>query len=478
MNAVVLFAGIASLTCLAGRGVAAPAVANLASTSPAGYRELVKGELAALAALQSETDDRLRAGNVKTAAAIERSNEQFRNYAVATPSVNPSNGLTAAERAAVVVNTSVAGATAGVNISPFALADLRALRGLSFTVAALSDTVTRMGAGYIYESRRDPRFEELGIACRIDFEQARKQLEQTEPAYFRACEAVAKVDEALACQNRGTSCATLVVAGRLACDLPVMSNPSNLVAPRTVTQAAASITGMFDAIVADAKPKLTDREREAFATLASYRSPRPLDCATPENVANAVTRWVWDQHTLKASLTGHLDLFPLTLGFNPQHLADFEQKASELRIDGLYTRRGVEAGLGVGWAMERSDRGNPRVGLITPSLRISRTVGALDGKPLVDDTGRLRLLDDGTLPPIVVIGMEGSLEVATESVENDTSKLRALTITPHIDFRYNADLAFRLGVPIAMKRVKSLTDPTSVGSQWTIPVFVTTMLTL
>jgi hypothetical protein len=475
MRTAVILAGLAGL---AGLAVSASAAADSASNSPASYRELVRGELAALAALQADTDQHLEAGDAEADKVADLSNEQFRNYAVSTPSVDPSNGFTAAERAAVVVNTSVAGAAAGVNISPFALAGVRALRGLSFTVAALDDTVTRIGAGYVYEHRRDPRFDELGIACKIDLAQASKLLDDMESAYLRACEVVAKIDEIPACQGRSPSCATLVVAGRLACDLPVKNNPSKLVAPRTVTQAAASITGMLDAIDADAKPELTDRQREALAALAGFKSPRPLDCATPEDVANAVTRWVWDQQTIKVSLTGRLDLFPLTLGFNPEDLADFERKAGELRVDGLYSGRGLEVGFGVGWETERSDQGEPSVGRITPSFRISQVVGALDGQRLIDGAGKLRLLGDGTLPPIVVIGVEGTLEIATEAVENDSSKLRAMTITPHIDFRYNADLAFRLGVPIAMKRIASSMDPTSVGSQWTIPVFIATMLTL
>jgi hypothetical protein len=82
----------------------------------------------------------------QTGTQIRQSNLEFHNVAVETPAVNTSSGFTAAERAAAVVSTSVEGAKAGVNVSPFALARSEKLRGLSFTVAAFDEGVTRFGA--------------------------------------------------------------------------------------------------------------------------------------------------------------------------------------------------------------------------------------------------------------------------------------------------------------------------------------------
>jgi hypothetical protein len=433
------------------------------------YKELARGDLDAVATMH-----RPDPGSAESTNNMRRSNERFRNYASSTPSVDPSQGLTAAERAAVTVNTSVEGASAGINVSPFALTSLRSLHGLTFTVAALEDSSTRLGLGYVLEHRKEPGFSALGLTCKVDLAKVTRTLEDTEPAYLRACEVIAAVDSERACLGAADPCKTLVNAGRRSCDLP-----GALDLPSTVTQAASSITAMWSTIAADAKPELTQRQLAAFAKLAEFSMPRPLDCADAEEIDKAVTRWVWKQWTGKVSLAGHIDTYPVTLGFNPENLRDFEQKGREIRLDVLLSRRGFEFGAGVGWGTERSDRGEDYVGAVSPSFRVSKVIGALDETELEHPaTKELRLEDDGSLPPILVIGVQGEFSIATGDVENDSSKLRSMTITPHIDFRYSDDLAFRLGVPFAMKRIASSTDPTDVGSQWTIPVFVATVLTL
>lgn len=414
---------------------------------------------------------------VDTDEEIKARNARFRNLAVTTPSIDPGQGLTAAERAALVLNTTVDGAKAGLNLSPFALTRFQALRGISLTFAGLDDGVTRFGGGYVYEHRGDPTRHALGLHCPPDIDAVRSTMDSYEDAYTNACGAVAGVDVARACVGRSRSCADAVAAGRLACDLPVTD--TQLSRPRTVTAAAASITAMFTLIRDDSLPaNISPAQQQGLDRLARFQLPRPLDCLSPAQIEAAVTRWIWDQHTIKASLSGHVDLFPLVFGFNPEKFEHLETKAREARIDLLYSRRGLEAGLGVGWAGERDARGGKLAGTVRPSFRISKVVAALDGGGVEDADGALRLLDGGQLPPIVVAGVQGELAYAPEAVAGDPAKLRSLTITLHVDLRFNSALAFRIGIPLEMKRIASMTNPADVGSQWSIPAFATTVLTL
>jgi hypothetical protein len=190
-----------------------------------------------------------------------------------------------------------------------------------------------------------------------------------------------------------------------------------------------------------------------------------------------VTKWLWRQSFHKVAVSAFVDAFPLILGHNPEMLEDFEAKTKQARIDYVYTHRGLEIGGGFAASVEREARGKGKVGMVRPSFRISHVAGGLDDEPL-ETKGVLRTTSDGKMPAFVVVGIQGELGVATDPPDADDASLRDLTVTIHIDFRYSESLAFRLGVPIQMKRVAAMADETDVGRQWTLPVFVATMLKL
>lgn len=413
---------------------------------------------------------------------IEHSDAKFRNIAVETPAVDPASGLTAAERAAAVVSTSVDGAEAGVIVAPLAFARRDALRGVTVTVAAFDGGVTRLGAGYVYELRGTPRFEDLKLRCPLDEGAVKRSLAATREAFVRTCSAVvAKIEApALRCDagsDAGDKAACKVVAdaGKAACgfDQPFASR---LDPPTTVTAAKGSIQALLDRAQRATFVVPLD-ERNAVRVLGEFQPPRPLDCATSNRFDAAVTRWVWKQPTHKFSVAGFVDLFPLTLGHNPDMLADVENKQREVRFDWVRAKRGLEIGAGIAWSTEREGRGTALVGSVRPSFRIAMVAGTLDGKPL-EEGGELRTTGDGALPPIVIVGVKGELGLATDPPDSDDTTLRDLKLTVHVDFRYTENLAFRIGVPIAMKRVAGMTDPTNIGNQWTLPVFVATVLKL
>jgi hypothetical protein len=275
---------------------------------------------------------------------IEKSNAQFRNIAVETPAVDPASGFTAAERAAAVVSTSIEGAKAGVNIAPFALARPDLLRGLSFTVAAFDDGVTRFGAGYLYEYRPTPSFLDLGIACKIDDEATKLLLADTREGYVTTCtQIVPAITPAMVkCDSEEkpeevTKCQIRVNTGMAACGLPAVFPGAKGGPPLTVTAAKASLVGLVERARTKGTFAIPIPLRGAYDVLKAYRLPRPLDCVTSKKIDIAVMQWAWAHPTHKVSGGGFVDMFSLTLGHNPEMLEDFETKGVR-RVSIMSTR--------------------------------------------------------------------------------------------------------------------------------------------
>lgn len=419
---------------------------------------------------------------------VERSHDRIHDVAVETPALDAASGFTAAERAAAMVSTSVEGAQAGVVLAPFALAGPRDLRGINVTIAALDDGVTRVGTGYVYQSRSAPSLEDLELTCKRDDAKAANVLKSVRPLFVKVCrEVVNHIDpadlkcDALKTADEQQACRIEVNGGMAACGYAPPFKPplAPLKAPpQTVTAAIASIEALTGYARAQNLPLVIANDA-ILTALTGFHLERPLDCLSADTIEDAVAKWAWTEPTYKISIAGFLDMFPLTLGHNPEMLKRFEAKSRELRLDFAFTKGGWEVGAGLGLASSREERGGALTSMVRPSFRISWAVGALDGerlRPRGDPS--VRTNGKGKLPPMVILGVRGDLGVAPSPPDTDDAKLRDLTLTLHADFRYSADLAFRIGVPLQMKRVAAKADPTDIGAQWTLPVFVATVLSL
>lgn len=418
-----------------------------------------------------------------TASDIARSTPAFRNLAVETPGIDTTTGMTAAERAAAVVSTTVEGAEAGVILSPFALARSETLHGLSLTFAAFDDGVTRFGAGYVFETRKDPTIGDLQLACELDKDDLEEALRDTREAFVTTCSRiVAGLDPAaLQCDQEKTpdkvlGCKKAMNAGFTACGLGQPFGDAPVTPMRALSGAKGAIKGLVGRATEHGFT-IPIEMRDAYQVLRDYKAPRPLDCIKDKAVDAAVTKWLWGQKTHKISVSAFLDMYQLVLGHNPEMLEDFEAKSKQARVDYVFTYRGLEIGGGFAADVSREGRGKGKVGTLRPAFRVSNVVGSFDDEPLEKD-GELRTTKDGKMPPIVIVGIEGEFGFATDPPDDDDASLRDLMVTVHLDFRYSETLAFRLGAPIQMKRVAAMNDATNIGRQWTLPILVATMIKL
>lgn len=111
-------------------------------------------------------------------------------------------------------------------------------------------------------------------------------------------------------------------------------------------------------------------------------------------------------------------------------------------------------------------------------------LGSLTDVPLQTPQGQLMLID-GNLPPRLSAGVELAADFDLEQPETQVTALHAFRSTFFLDFRFNKDLAFRLGVPVTAKTLTRAADKDAEPPveekrdlQWTVPVALTTVLKL
>jgi hypothetical protein len=474
---------------IAARAQAVPDGAPAGWSAAASYQRLIDDTVKIMARQIAEIDAGRRAA---------RASVPLRAPALAT-----ANATTAVELAQAAISTSVAGADAGVTVSPFALLGFQdSPTQVPITLAALKDGVTRFQLG-VTRQGSDRRIEKLE-RCTLDEAAVRKRNDDLPRAYVAVCTAVAGIKPPTVNDENKTAVAydandnseALVHEVRQACGLEAAQ-------PMTLGRAAGWISHGLrelraryaertkvpgDAAVALPAAALEHVQQSDLDVLAAYQ-PLPRD-SCEANAAPALEQAATEAakeatHTrVGVSLRG--DLFDHRWGFNPDPksspLPDGRLKDAELRVEAAYARRGFEIAGGIGYGQARAAIDSDLVGYVSPSLSLAWTVASLSGESLYDSNGRLHVVN-GALPPHLVIGFDAQAQYAPSPPATQVVNLKKLSITPFFDFRFTDKLAVRFGVPVNAELAARKADGmkgilAKQDRQWSVPAFIATVIKL
>lgn len=197
----------------------------------------------------------------------------------------------------------------------------------------------------------------------------------------------------------------------------------------------------------------------------------------------------WNQRRRRVGLSATVDFFPLRFGFNPagedpsKRLPRGEPDNVQLALESSWTRRRFEWALGVALNEAREDYRRAMRGSVAPSFTLAVAAFGLAGQPLeVDGVPRL---EDGTLPPHVVVGLKMSTHIAFAPRGSQTTSFNSVSIQPFADLKINDKLTVRFAIPIKgdiKKRDKDDTKTPPIleqrSLQSTVPVSIVTVVKL
>lgn len=413
----------------------------------------------------------------------------FPSARLQAPSIDRASAATAIELATAALRTSIDGAEAGLSVAPLALAGLdQSPSQINLTLAALEDSKTEIGVGYVYQEGWNPLTPmDIGLpACEFDAKREKALREAIEALRFSledACQAMNEID---AIPNIGTSAARSEALGVCRGTDNSAMEMGHLMAliQKSVTDARASAARI------EAGRRL-HRVESSFLALDKFleaKLPAP-DCYTDKQFDEAAVRAGYEARRLRAGVGGHVDLFPWTFGYNPdpnKKLSAGEVSRWVLNIEGAWVTGVFEARLGFGFGRSRADLEESLRSFIAPSVSLASTVASLSGEPLYkkDEDGERKLnVVNGALPPRLVIGLDGQMEYALQRADTQRTSIQKVVVTAFADFRISDKLGFRLGAPLTGELVtrEASTDPPvteETDIQWSIPVSVTTILKL
>ena len=387
---------------------------------------------------------------------------------------------TTVDLASAALRTDVEGAEAGLSVAPFALFGSVNERLVAFNVfvGALKNEQTRVGARYAFERGWVPdSLQAIGLpAC--PFEEARftAAVQALWTHFDKVCEAVL----AAAPLPAGTGAADrdAVEVAEAACgrSIPARSPPGALVLLLRSVVKGAEAESRRDATHAESFTRL----RASLDALRAFKFPLATACHSKAAIAAAFRQSQWDRLRFRAGLLATLDSFPRKFGFNPdpaQPLPHGQVGTWSVRaeVSAEKKRWGLVGGLGYGRG--RAELGSPLTGGWTPSLSFSFLAARLGGGPLVDaETGLLRL-DDGKMPPTLVLGLSAKAEVAEDRPASQGTRFNSAEVVAFLDVKVTEKLTFRLGVPLR-GRIAVRKSPERRDLQWTVPVHVVTVLKL
>lgn len=445
--------------------------------------------------------DALEDSTIKTltrnAETIEDAAEQARRggrsarVSLQAPSLGTAGGSTAAEVAQAAISTAVAGADAGVSVSPLGLVGhADAAVQPTITVAALKDSITRFQLGASWQSAPVA----LGSlpSCKPDTAQEkelRNQMEHVRAVYSRACAAVSNIVLIAKPAGRDEDVNGYLETMQAACGGGPLEPPLTVGTGRTwLTYSFSKLQTMYvQAAAAEASlvgPRdLLNGLEPVFAddVLNAYTPPAPDDCHDADALSEAVTRAVWNASRLRIGVSIRADLYPRLFGFKPEEpIYDGRLKESEVRADVSFSRRGFEVTAGIGYGTSRMEFAEERIEYLSPALSIAGTVARLSGTRLYDSNNRLNLVD-GAPPPRLVLGIDVQLQYALSQPAYQVAKIQKASITGYADVRFTDKVTVRLGLPVsAALATRKSKDAMPVilkrDRQWTIPVFVATVI--
>jgi hypothetical protein len=411
--------------------------------------------------------------------------------AVREPSLAPETSASSVERLTAALKTDVADAEAGVSVAPFLLFgseddDSQALDGVSFILASLKEGKTRIGAKWAYIGAPEPpaSLRAIGLAaCKFDEAAVRADLDILRTHFNALCEVIQahlprpeKEEEARVWDRARAACG----AGG--------DPPNTLIMARQLVKEA----------VDQARPRATAAQSNAIDDIASslawvdfrgpHRVPLATGCYTPKALKLAYRQHEWARTKVKFGFLASADHFPRRSGFNPDEskpLPRGQNAARLIQAEAAVEKRGFSLVGSLAWARGRAKFDDKTYTSLRPAVSLSFAVARLGGGPLTDKDRRIRLLEDGSLPPMLVAGFLAKLDYARTRPDAQTSKLNAAEYQLFLDFRISEKLSFRLGVPYKGELVTRAANNKVVPEilerraiQWSLPVFVATVIKL
>jgi hypothetical protein len=435
------------------------------------------------------TDSTIRARKVQQEK-VEGAAKHLRAYEVSLhePTLTTANATTASELAQAAISTSVDGADAGITVSPLALFGMQASAfQLSATLAALKGGTTRVVGAATYQMHKQRV--DIDDCKPVDESHLRVEALAIHDGYKQACDAITMLGTLPLLgdaenQRRGEH---MIAAARYACGL----EPSM---PRTVSSGQTILLHAIDEITTMYAPLVAASQDALQAKLAALQTAKNAlgtkkagfaECHTADEIGNTAVRTAWKAHIVRIGVSIREDRAQRVFGFNPdpsKPLSDGRLLDGEVRAELSYSHERIQVALGVGGGEGRIALTDPLLRYVSPAFSAAVIVGSLTSESLMDGN-HVRVVN-GALPPRFVVGVDALLQYVP-SPPDTYEKLKKLAVTAYGDFRFTDKLAFRVGVPLTADLVTREADDTKMppitakhALQWTIPVFVATVIKL
>lgn len=422
---------------------------------------------------------------------IESARKRARSYEIAVqePTISTAGASTASELAQAAINTSVQGADAGITVSPLALFG----RGadpfqISTTLATLKGGVTRVVLAASYQF---PFEQDLDIdACKpVDANAVRTEALKIHDGYRQTCEAIVTLGQLPPVPEAANQArAQRMLEGAIAACGPGPLQPRTVSTGQTALQyAVTQLVTLYSPVAAGANKALQPKLAALVSAVGLLMMTKAsfVECHGADELADAAIRTAWEAHVVKVGFSFREDRAAKIFGLNPDPktpLADGRLNDGELRAELTYTHRRVQATLGGGIGEARISLTDPLIKYWSPSLSIAVALGGVTGDPLIKN--RHVNVVNGALPPRLVVGLDALVHYSF-SPPATYSSLEKVAVTAYFDFRFTDKLSFRVGAPLTADLVTRKADNTATPPtpaqhdlQWTIPIFVATVIKL
>lgn len=402
----------------------------------------------------------------------------------ATPELAPlqaENATTAAHKLTAAISTDVEDVEAGVTLSPAKLAgyEFSAWAGATVTVASLEGGGARAGLGYAHAWAPSLRTDELGLP-HCDASTLIAEAEKLHDAYVELCHGITLGDYPTSDAKIMRRAQNLWIGVALACGQKerIPADASDRI--EELSTGDPLYVRSRDLVEFSAGNPLLQEPRAELAAWLEKRGSR-TSCFSDDEVTNAVANALWSKPRIKVGIAAHGDFFARVYGFKPdpdEELSRGELGAlkGNLEMETSWRRYTFTFGLGAGYAREKPADELGRTIAANFGLRV--LIARLDKKPL-----RTAILDDDS--PVFALGLTARGEKTLDKPESQETSWNEIEIRAFADFKVSKELAFRLGVPlkaaIATREANDDVMPPIAekrGLQWTLPVFVATVLKL
>jgi hypothetical protein len=412
---------------------------------------------------------------------------EFRNVRTSAPPQSVLSGLTNVERLSAALKTDIEDVEAGLQVAPFIDKD-EPWSGMYLQLAALEDGVTRLGAGVAFQGADEPqKFADLQdeegkpLACEMNLLSAEQAIIQAEGAFSDACKLPTLLPALPGEEKTGDELKKSREGAEETCSL---SNPAG----KTFEELLAALKAFLkdyekrlkdtdDATVRQHANMVLGELARSVDMVRKFKVSASIECPEPETVKAAVKRWEDSHESWDFGAGVRADFFPLVWGSVPAcEATPDEPKCKTFRVAlqrfeplaaVTWSPQKWSVTLGAGLAWAREERGADLDEVLSPKLGVSYQFSDSSSE------------DD----PRVVAGLELELDVALGKPESQKELVNELSFIPYIDVTVTDELSFRLGVPLHAEQVAgeeeegSMTPPPS-ALQWTLPVFVATVIKL